>query len=165
MCGKKPEAEVMTMVIFGMKVKNWFVKKIKVWKRYWSPQECKISMDKRNTCREDNVWEEPERKVRKKWSHRRTNIVSQKKLSGVWNLVCQIPCFKSKNNWKWESFPHIIKMTFFLLYNVLNTAIFQNTFSRMHTLVCTLNFPYQIFKNYTTLLKENWVTVKVNCKT
>jgi hypothetical protein len=40
-------------------------------------------MDKRNTCREDNVWEEPEAKFRKKWSHRGTNIVSQKKLSGV----------------------------------------------------------------------------------
>jgi hypothetical protein len=33
MCGKKPEAEVMTMGDFGMEVKNWFVKKIKVWKR------------------------------------------------------------------------------------------------------------------------------------
>jgi hypothetical protein len=27
MCEKKPEAEVMTMVAFGMEVKNWFVKK------------------------------------------------------------------------------------------------------------------------------------------
>jgi hypothetical protein len=24
MCGKNPEAEVMTMVAFGMEVKNWF---------------------------------------------------------------------------------------------------------------------------------------------
>ncbi len=34
MCGKNPEAEVMTMVAFGMEVKNWFVKKKKkIWKK------------------------------------------------------------------------------------------------------------------------------------
>jgi hypothetical protein len=66
MCGKNPEAEVMTMVFFCMEVRNWFVIKIKVWKRPWSQQECKISMEKGNTCREDNVWEEPEANVRKK---------------------------------------------------------------------------------------------------
>ncbi len=66
MCGKKPEAEIMTMVFFCMGVKNWFVKKIKLLRRPWRPQECKISMERGNTCREDNVWEEPEAEVRKK---------------------------------------------------------------------------------------------------